>query len=246
MRIRTIKPDFWHSEKIAKLSKDDRLLFIGLWNVADDAGVIEDKYQLIAAELFPFDLEADPRATYASVRGGLDALTDIRLLTRYEVDGKGYLFIPGWEEHQRIDRPSKSRLPQPTTQNAPIQGVLIEDSSNTLRVLDVGKGKGSGKGKGKGIGNGTDAAQLLDDFATWYATYPKHVARPAAIKAYSKARENATADALLDGARRYNAEVVAAATKAQFIKHPATWLNNEGWLDEPAVAVMADRKPEWD
>jgi len=250
MRIRTIKPDFWHSQKIARLSKDDRLLFIGLWNLADDAGILEDRYQLIAAELFPYDLEADPHATYMSVQGGLTELAKLRLLIRYEKNEKSYLFIPGWDEHQRINRPSASKLPQPPVQPAPIQGVLIEDSLSAHGALTAGKGKGSGRGKGNGKGNGNGSTSgkpdYADEFITWYALYPKHVARPAAIKAYEKARDKATADVLLEGARRYNSEVVRLKTEARYVKHPATWLNNEGWLDEPATAVMADRpKPEW-
>ena len=38
MRIRTIKPDFWTDAKVSKLTYLARLLFIGLWNVADDEG----------------------------------------------------------------------------------------------------------------------------------------------------------------------------------------------------------------
>lgn len=37
-RIRTIKPAFWTDEKIQNLSNDAALLFIGIWNFADDFG----------------------------------------------------------------------------------------------------------------------------------------------------------------------------------------------------------------
>ena len=40
MRIRTIKPEFWPSEKLAKASREARLLFVGLWSMADDSGRI--------------------------------------------------------------------------------------------------------------------------------------------------------------------------------------------------------------
>ena len=39
-RIRTIKPQFWDDLKIGRLSRDARLLYIGLWNFADDLGVV--------------------------------------------------------------------------------------------------------------------------------------------------------------------------------------------------------------
>ena len=37
-RIRTVKPDIWTDEKFVELSPLARLLFIGLWNFADDEG----------------------------------------------------------------------------------------------------------------------------------------------------------------------------------------------------------------
>ncbi|KKK60207.1 hypothetical protein LCGC14_3026700, partial [marine sediment metagenome] len=37
-RIRTVKPDFWTSEDVAAVSRNARLLFIGLLNFADDVG----------------------------------------------------------------------------------------------------------------------------------------------------------------------------------------------------------------
>ena len=38
-RIRTIKPEFWIDDVIVELPFETRLLFIGIWNFADDAGV---------------------------------------------------------------------------------------------------------------------------------------------------------------------------------------------------------------
>lgn len=40
-RIRTVKPEFWTDEKIVECSIPARLLFIGLFNFADDKGCLE-------------------------------------------------------------------------------------------------------------------------------------------------------------------------------------------------------------
>jgi hypothetical protein len=255
MRIRSIKPEFYRSADISKLSWDDRLLFIGLWSYVDDNGVGIDKASYISAELFADDLERDASDTLARVTGGLQRLETAERIIRYEADGKQLLYVVNWLKHQRIDKPNKPRYVSPLDLESGKPVALALDFETPSRDTPEVPATGTEEQRNRGTeeqykktrsSKPNDDSQLQDDFATWYATYPKHVARPAAIKAYSKAREHATADVLLDGARRYNAEVVAAATKAQFIKHPATWLNNEGWLDEPASAVMADRKPEWD
>jgi hypothetical protein len=76
------------------------------------------------------------------------------------------------------------------------------------------------------------AKQLGEDFNDWYAIYPKHVGRGAAVNSYTKARKNgATAEDLAAGARRYAEE--REGQDPQFTKAPATWLNQECWTDEP-------------
>ena len=70
------------------------------------------------------------------------------------------------------------------------------------------------------------------EFADWWDAWPKKVARGAAAKAYTKARRTATADVLLAAARAVAAEWrTLDADRRQFVPHPATWLNQERWLD---------------
>jgi hypothetical protein len=76
------------------------------------------------------------------------------------------------------------------------------------------------------------AKQLAEDFNDWYAIYPKHVGRGAAVNSYTKARKNgATTEELIAGARRYAAE--RKGQDPQFTAAPATWLNQERWTDDP-------------
>jgi hypothetical protein len=111
-RIRSIKPEFWKSETIAALPIRTRLTFIGLWSYVDDNGVGIDSFKLISAELY--GLEDDPREARDNTRECLARLADARLITRYTLDGKRYIRITNWDEHQRIDRPNKPRYPLPT------------------------------------------------------------------------------------------------------------------------------------
>jgi hypothetical protein len=55
MRIRTIKPEFFEDEKLAELPPHDRLMFIGLWLLADRNGVLEHRPAWIKAKIFPYD-----------------------------------------------------------------------------------------------------------------------------------------------------------------------------------------------
>ncbi|SER95806.1 hypothetical protein SAMN05216188_11884 [Lentzea xinjiangensis] len=111
MRIRSIKPEFYRSDDIAGLSREHRLLFIALWSYVDDNGVGIDSDRAIAADCF--GLEDDPVETREFVRDGLATLSRALLVARYEVAGKRYIHITGWDRHQRVDRPNKPRYPRP-------------------------------------------------------------------------------------------------------------------------------------
>lgn len=112
MRIRSIKPEFWRSEDINRLSIEDRLLFIGLWSYVDDNGVGRDELPAICADLFAGDMFENSRETVARVTGGLQNLFSAGLIERYEVDGRPYLMVVAWDAHQRIDKPGKERFPR--------------------------------------------------------------------------------------------------------------------------------------
>jgi hypothetical protein len=77
-------------------------------------------------------------------------------------------------------------------------------------------------------------------FPAWYDAFPRHVARRAAARAYRAAlKRGASPEALLEAASRYRTE--SAGKDA--VKHPATWLNGDCWLDEPETTATAPIGP---
>lgn len=76
------------------------------------------------------------------------------------------------------------------------------------------------------------------EFDQWYEVYPKKAKRPAAERAFAKARKDASFEELMVGARRW----AAAGIEKQFIPYPATWLNNRQWEDEPPTRRP---RPSW-
>ncbi|MFO1080839.1 MAG: hypothetical protein U1E23_09465 [Reyranellaceae bacterium] len=105
-RIRTIKPEFCESESVGKLSRNARLLFILLWTFVDDSGKSRASSRLLASRLYPYDDDA-----MEEIGGWLEELELGGHIRLYEVDGAQYLDIPKWLNHQKIDHPSKSRIP---------------------------------------------------------------------------------------------------------------------------------------
>lgn len=123
-RIRTIKPEFFHSLTLAECSTRARLLFVGLWTHCDDEGRAVDEPRIIKGALFPLDDDITSR----DVDADLASLEGVGAIRRYVFEGKRYLVVCNWH-HQKIDRPSKSRLPAPPE-------VFDEGSSNDQRALD--------------------------------------------------------------------------------------------------------------
>ncbi len=99
-RIRTIKPEFWTSEQIMECSPNARLLFIGMWNFCDDAGIHPASPKTLKAEIFPSD-----DISASEVEGLVGELIAQGLLEKYEVAGHHYWAVTGWH-HQRIDQPT--------------------------------------------------------------------------------------------------------------------------------------------
>lgn len=109
-RIRSIKPEFWTSEQVLGLKPVTRLLFIGMWNFADDYGRMPLAPRSIKAQVMP----EDP-VTADDVRAMLFELDAAGLIIIYSVEGKEYLEVTGWS-HQKIDKPHKPKYPGPYTE----------------------------------------------------------------------------------------------------------------------------------
>ena len=107
-RARNIKPGFFVNEQLGECRPLARLLFIGLWTIADRDGKLEDRPKRIKIELLPWDsCDADEL---------LQELYEQGLIIRYEVDREKYILIPNFIKHQNPHQKEVSRgLPDPYT-----------------------------------------------------------------------------------------------------------------------------------
>jgi DNA-binding transcriptional regulator YhcF (GntR family) len=83
-----------------------------------------------------------------------------------------------------------------------------------------------------------DADPIAGHFADWFNQYPRKVQRAEAERAYRRTLKAklATPDQLINAVMRYAAERLREpddAARTRFTAHPATWLNQHRWLDEP-------------
>jgi len=90
--------------------------------------------------------------------------------------------------------------------------------------------------------------ELLRGFADeFWPTYPRHVGKAAAEKAWIKARKaGAPAADMVSGAHRYAADCERKHTDPQYVAHPATWINTARWNDEYVPAPLERAKFAWE
>lgn len=78
----------------------------------------------------------------------------------------------------------------------------------------------------------------MTGFDAFWSHYPRRVGKLVAMKAYEKAMKLATHEQIMAGVELYRAHL---PREAQYIAHPATWLNQGRWLDEYEDAVLLSK-----
>lgn len=106
-RIRSIKPEMRRSLTVTSWPIPVRYTFVGLLGYLDDYGRGLDDTRLLKAELYPLDDDLTAR----KVDAHLTTIAKAGPLCRYQVDGRRYIHVVSWSEHQRVNRPSASRIP---------------------------------------------------------------------------------------------------------------------------------------
>ena len=257
-RIRTIKPEFPQSESMGNVTRDARLCFILLWTVADDAGRLRGNPRMLASTLFPYDIDAP-----SLIPGWLDELEREKCIRRYKADGHHFIEIINWLKQQKIDKPSKSRLPhlpEDIPGNSPTPPRIIDDDSPPPPLLFADDSWEEGTKEGtKELSEATlphparkeggDQAHASPEEKI-YQAYPRHEGKGAAVKAIEKAVERirkgelskpaipSKRDAQVFLFRRVQAYARSPAgtrPDRDLIPHPSTWFNQSRYFDDDDV-----------
>lgn len=233
-RARNIKPGFFRDAALVELPVETRLLFPGLWTLADRAGRLEDKPKQIKMEIYPadnFDVEAM-----------LCQLSAAGLIVRYEVDGKGYIQVKNFEKHQNPHRDEKaSIIPAPCEHSAStVQGVCLQggNRADSLNLIPDSM-------------TTTASAEAEPDFDEAWNFYPKRAGgnpKNRALKAWrARLKDGATAKEITEGVIRYAAFIRATGREhTEFVMQAATFYGPDRQFAEPWNPPQESRKPvEW-
>jgi hypothetical protein len=143
MRIRQVRPEFWSDETLAVLPDSARLFYVGLWNIADDAGWLEWQPKRIGALLYPYRTARRREADIAIWSHKLVESGRLQLLAC------GCAEIPTLPRHQRVagkqsftarDRHFGRHSVLPVRTDSPVELSRVEGSRGSTATNDF-KGK---------------------------------------------------------------------------------------------------------
>lgn len=143
-RIRTIKPEFWTHPITGRLTDATKWIAVALLNHADDEGYFRADPAVVRGAIAPF-VEAS-----TSIRRALDECSRVGWIELREHPTQGWIGrIVNFAKHQRIDRPSASRIKD--------YWQFDEPSTSPRRILDepsLPEGNREGKGREQGAREG--------------------------------------------------------------------------------------------
>ena len=107
MPNRILKESICTSDEIDALTPEQEVFFYRLVVNCDDFGLFDARPKILASKCYPLK-----SIDIKNIQLMLDALCSIGLVRVYEVEGRPYLYLVKWAEHQQI-RAKRSKYPTP-------------------------------------------------------------------------------------------------------------------------------------
>lgn len=225
-RLRTIKPGFFIDEQLAECDLAARILYAGLWTIADREGRLEDRPRRIKAECLPYD-DYDPDVL-------LDQLARRGFIVRYTIGECRFIAIPSWSKHQHphVKEPA-SVIPAPDEHQ--LSMILAPDEPGSSCLLSLGSCLGSEKEKEQDLlSNSGESDERLparsDDFVPFWSAYPRREGKKNARTAWSHITKEEKR--LATGIASVLAKIVEqGVVELRYVPMPTTFIHGKRWED---------------
>lgn len=221
MPNRIIKESICTSDSVDQLSWFEEVLFYRLIVNCDDFGRFDGRTAVIKNRLFPLK----DNLTIKSVETAINKLASAGLVALYVFEGKPYLYLPTWNEHQTI-RAKRSKYPEP--ENICKQ-IISDDCKCSRNPIQSNPNPIQSESESESESNTHDV--LASAFDTFWSVYPKKTGKEAARKAFKKIPKSAYS-LLVPAVEAQKKSRQWMEENGRFIPNPATWLNQGRWEDE--------------
>ena len=187
MPNRILKESICTSDSIDSLTWFEECLFYRMIVNCDDFGRFDGRIAVIKNRLFPLK----ENLTLKTVSDAINNLARAGLVMPYECDGKPFLYLPSWNEHQNV-RAKRSKYPEPDNVNTYDCNCMhmnanvpdIQSNPNPIRnpnpIMNISCAPESHDS------NFDKEEQLKKDFEIIYGIYPKKKGKTVAFANYKQ------------------------------------------------------------
>ena len=140
-RARNIKPSFFTNDELSELEPLARILFIGMWTIADFKGCFEYKPKRLKVQILPYD--------DCNIEQLVSALDKSGFISIYSVQGQCYIKVINFSKHQnphKNEREGGSAIP-----DISLSDEKKPENSDNLQNIEINHDQ-----------NGTDRADSLN------------------------------------------------------------------------------------
>lgn len=238
-RLRTLKPSFFTNDTLAEVDPLGRLLFQGLWCIADREGRLEDRPKRIKAEVLPYD--------DCNVDAMLDELARRDFITRYTAGEQRYIQVTNFGKHQTPHiKEAASTIPAPDKHGASTVQSTTQNAASTPSYLDPDPVVGSSSGNldpdpppkpptpiRPAAAPPETVGKSPPGFDAFWEVWPHKEDKLRAQTVWRKLKPDAeTMQAIIEAVPRHNAAKDWPREGWRYCPSPARWLNERRWDDE--------------
>lgn len=144
--------------------------------------------------------------TIQQIRTALNKLKSTGEITYKSTSLNSIITINNWDEYQENNKQNNKQITN-------------EQQTNNKRITTNKNDK-------------NDKNNICAFFSEFYMAYPKKKSKQAAERAFNTAIKKVSFEKIMQGLKAYKEDIKKKQTQEQYIKYPATWLNQECWDDD--------------
>lgn len=144
--------------------------------------------------------------TIQQVRTALNKLKSTGEITYKSTSLNSIITINNWDEYQENNKQNNKQITN-------------EQQTNNKRITTNKNDK-------------NDKNNICAFFSEFYMAYPLKKSKQAAERAFNAAIKKVSFEKIMQGLKAYKEDIKKKQTQNQYIKYPATWLNQECWDDD--------------
>ena len=230
MPNRILRDGIITSERVNALSPEAEVFYRRLHSVVDDFGRYTGHVALLRAALYPLQLD---RMQETTIKRHLAECVKARLINAYSIKGKQFVEVLDFRQQVRA---KDSKYPQPPDRCSDDAEQMHSKCSDDAHLDGDGDGDGDDTSSSP-FGDRVEVVQTAEKhreaFAAFWQLYPKRIGKLPAEKAWQKHGCTALLIQIMAALRQQKDSPDWRKDSGQFVPHPATWLNQHRWEDEP-------------